>query len=69
MRSGTARFTPCASPPARTAPMTGIDRLTTPCPPPPTARPTDRSSTERALGMPLPTACERIADAYGAGNG
>ncbi|WP_190155402.1 hypothetical protein [Streptomyces litmocidini] len=49
--------------------MTGIDRLTTPCPPPPTARPTDRSSTERALGMPLPTACERIADAYGAGNG
>ncbi|MFF9849201.1 Lsr2 family DNA-binding protein [Streptomyces litmocidini] len=47
--------------------MTGIDRLTALCPPPPTAPSTDWSSTEQALGMPLPADYKQIADAYGPG--
>ncbi|MBB4986476.1 MULTISPECIES: Lsr2 family DNA-binding protein [Streptomyces] len=47
--------------------MTSIDRLTDLCPPPPAAPSTDWSSTERALGMPLPTDYKQIADAYGPG--
>ncbi|MEU2245214.1 hypothetical protein ABZ572_38205, partial [Streptomyces sp. NPDC018338] len=47
--------------------MTGIDRLTSLCSPPPTAPSTDWPSIEQSLGMPLPTDYKQIADTCGPG--
>lgn len=47
--------------------MTDIDRLISPCPPPPTAPTTKWPTVERSLGTPLPADYEQIADTCGPG--